>query len=188
MKILIIGSGGREHAFCWKVHQSKLCTEIFIAPGNAGTANLGVNVDLKINDFPAIKEFCIAQNIDMVIVGPEEPLVNGIVDYFKNEPALSNIIITGPSAKGKKVVIESFLDGVEMSSFILTDGENYVLLPEAKDYKKIGEGDSGLNTGGMGAISPVPFATDHFMAQVVEQIIEPTMRGLKKDAIDPYEE
>ena len=224
---------------------------------------------MKINDFPAIKEFCIAQNIDMVIVGPEEPLVNGIVDYFKNEPALSNIIITGPSAKGaqlegskafskefmvrhgiptatyrefdsdsynegleylqqhllpvvikadglaagkgvlichtreealvefsqiikedkfgqagKKVVIESFLDGVEMSAFILTDGVNYVLLPEAKDYKKIGEGDSGLNTGGMGAISPVPFATDHFMERVVEQIIKPTMLGLKKDSID----
>lgn len=269
MKILILGSGGREHAFCWKLSQSKLCTQIFIAPGNAGTAQFGENINCNINDFDAVKKICISNNIELVIVGPEEPLVNGIYDFFKNDEALKNIIITGPSAAGsqlegskafaksflqrhkiptaeygefnisnfdeglnyiknhslpivlkadglaagkgvlicnnhieamseyelmlqhskfgeagKKVVVEEFLDGIEMSVFVLTDGKNYVLLPEAKDYKRIGEGDKGLNTGGMGAISPVPFATEHFMQKIVERIIEPTIKGLLEDEID----
>lgn len=269
MKILILGSGGREHAFSWKIKQSKLCTELFIAPGNAGTADMGVNVDLGVNDFEGIKKFCIGTDIQMVIVGPEDPLVNGIFDFFKNDSLLKHIIITGPSRQGaqlegskafskefmqrhgiptanykefspetyeegllylqkhslpivikadglaagkgvlichnheealaefgqilkgakfgdagNKVVIEEFLDGIEMSAFVLSDGKNYVLLPEAKDYKKIGEGDSGPNTGGMGAISPVPFATEHFMKQVEDLVIKPTMDGLVKDEID----
>ncbi len=269
MKILILGAGGREHAFCWKIKQSKLCSELFIAPGNAGTANLGVNVDLGVNDFEGIRTFCLEAEIKMVVVGPEDPLVNGIFDFFKNDALLNHIIITGPSRQGaqlegsksfskefmqrhgiptanyreftsetymegliylqnhslpivikadglaagkgvlicqsheealkefgqilndakfgdagNKVVIETFLDGIEMSAFVLSDGKNYVLLPEAKDYKKIGEGDSGPNTGGMGAISPVPFATEHFMKQVEDLIIKPTMAGLVKDKID----
>lgn len=269
MKILILGAGGREHTFCWKLSQSKLCTQLFIAPGNAGTGQFGINIDMGINDFEAIKEFCISYKIEMVAVGPEEPLVYGIYDFFKNDELLNHIIITGPSLQGaqlegskafskkfmknhqiptaryrefnaenfeegvayirnhtlpivlkadglaagkgviickdhteavtefaliiqqskfgsagNKVVIEEFLDGLELSVFILTDGKNYVLLPEAKDYKRIGEGDTGLNTGGMGAISPVPFATDHFMKLVVEKIIEPTVEGLQKDGID----
>ncbi len=269
MKILILGSGGREHTFCWKLKQSKLNPDLFIAPGNAGTSQLGENINMGINDFEAIKEFCIKNGIGMVIVGPEEPLVNGIYDFFKNDQSLKNIIITGPSLQGAqlegskafskkfmekygiptarykefsaenfeeglsyiqnhplpvvikadglaagkgviictsytealdefkqiiqgskfgksgdKVVVEEFLDGMELSVFILTDGKNYLLLPEAKDYKKIGEGDTGLNTGGMGAISPVPFATGHFMKQVVDKIIEPTIKGLKNDGID----
>jgi phosphoribosylamine--glycine ligase len=269
LKILILGSGGREHTFCWKLSQSKLNPDLFIAPGNAGTAQLGKNIDISINDFEAIKEFCIGAKIEMVIVGPEEPLVNGIYDFFKNDDALRHIIITGPSTQGaqmegskafaksfmqkhniptaaykefsiknfeegvayiqnhtlpivlkadglaagkgvlickehsealeefeliiqqskfgkagNKVVVEEFLDGIELSVFALTDGKNYVLLPEAKDYKKIGEGDTGLNTGGMGAISPVPFATEHFMQKVEERIIEPTIKGLQKDGID----
>lgn len=269
MKILILGSGGREHAFCWKIKQSSLCTEIFAAPGNAGTAELGRNVDLKVNDFEGIKSFCLEKQIGMVVVGPEDPLVNGIFDFFKNDAELNHIIITGPSQKGaqlegskafskefmlrhgiptarykefnsdnyeegikyiqnhslpvvlkadglaagkgvlicqtheealsefshilkeskfgdagNKVVIEAFLDGVEMSAFILMDGKNYVLLPGAKDYKRIGEGDTGLNTGGMGAISPVPFATDHFMKEVEDLIIKPTIAGMDKDGID----
>ncbi|MEO6905547.1 MAG: phosphoribosylamine--glycine ligase, partial [Ginsengibacter sp.] len=269
MKILILGSGGREHALCWKISQSKLCSQIFIAPGNAGTAEFGQNFDIDINDFEAVKKTCISNKIEMVVVGPEEPLVNGIYDFFKNDDALKNIIITGPSkvgaqlegskafaksfmerhqiptAKykefdilnfneglhyiqshplpvvlkadglaagkgviicknhvealaefelmiqqskfgeaGKKVVVEEFLDGIEMSVFVLTDGKNYVLLPDAKDYKKIGEGDKGLNTGGMGAISPVPFATEHFMKKVKDRIIEPTIKGLQEEEID----
>ncbi|MGN6533709.1 MAG: phosphoribosylamine--glycine ligase, partial [Ginsengibacter sp.] len=269
MKILILGSGGREHAFCWKISQSELCTEIFIAPGNAGTAQIGENIPVDINDFEAIKNICVSKNIEMVIVGPEEPLVNGIYDFFKNDDELKDIIITGPSKMGaqlegskafakefmqkyqiptagykefnvsnfheglhyiqqhplpvvlkadglaagkgviicqnhlealaefelmiqqskfgeagKKVVVEEFLDGIELSVFVLTDGKNYVLLPEAKDYKKIGEGDTGLNTGGMGAISPVPFATEHFMQKVKERIIEPTIFGLQNEEID----
>lgn len=268
MKILILGSGGREHAFCWKLRQSKRCTGLFIAPGNAGTGELGENVDLKMTDFEAIKDFCVSYAIDIVIVGPEEPLVNGIYDFFKSDSQLKNIIITGPSLMGaqlegskafskkfmqsyniptaaykvfsnenyeeglqyiqnhtlpivlkadglaagkgvlicsshaeaiaefeliiqqskfgkagQKVVVEQFLDGLELSVFILTDGENYVLFPEAKDYKKIGVGDSGLNTGGMGAISPVPFATSHFMKQVEDKIIKPTLEGLQKEKI-----
>ena len=269
LKILILGTGGREHAFCWKIKQSSLCSEIFIAPGNAGTASLGINVELGVNDFEGIKTFCLGEEIGMVIVGPEDPLVNGIFDFFKNDVLLNDIIITGPSRQGaqlegskafskefmqrhgiptagyreftketfeeglmyiknhalpivikadglaagkgviicnsheealeefgqilneakfgeagSKVVIEQFLDGMEMSAFILSDGKNYVLLPEAKDYKKIGEGDSGPNTGGMGAISPVPFATEHFMKQVEDLVIKPTMAGLVKDEID----
>jgi phosphoribosylamine--glycine ligase len=269
LKILILGSGGREHAFAWKISQSVLCSGLFIASGNAGTSEFGENILLDINDFSSVKNFCIAENIEMVMVGPEEPLVNGIYDYFKNDAELKHIIITGPSkagaqlegskafaksfmekngiptakyreftslnfeeglqylqqhplpvvlkadglaagkgviicmnhvealsefelmiqqskfgTAGNKVVVEEFLDGIELSVFVLTDGKNYVLLPEAKDYKKIGEGDTGLNTGGMGAISPVPFATEHFMQKVTERIIEPTIRGLQEENID----
>ena len=269
MKILILGSGGREHAFAWKISQSILCSQLFIAPGNAGTSEFGENISLNIKDFSAIKDFCLDKNVEMVIVGPEEPLVNGIYDYFKNDPALMHIVITGPSkagaqmegskafaksfmekngiptakygeftsanfedglhyiqhhslpivlkadglaagkgviichnhvealgefelmiqqskfgAAGNKVVVEEFLDGIEVSVFVLTDGKNYVLLPEAKDYKKIGEGDTGLNTGGMGAISPVPFVTEHFMQKVKDRIIEPTIKGLLDAEID----
>lgn len=269
MKILILGSGGREHAIAWKLSQSSHNPELHIAPGNAGTAALGENVPLSLRDFGAIKNYCLEKQIQMVFVGPEEPLVFGIYDFFRNDPDLAQIIITGPSragaqlegskafskkfmqrhgiptaqyeeftgenfqdgldyianhplpivlkadglAAGKgviicttreeaaanftqmirddkfgkaghKVVIEEFLDGIELSVFILTDGEHYVLLPEAKDYKKIGERDTGPNTGGMGAISPVPFATTHFMHTIREQIIEPTLQGLKKENID----
>ncbi|MEO9209674.1 MAG: phosphoribosylamine--glycine ligase, partial [Ginsengibacter sp.] len=269
MKILILGSGGREHAFCWKLSQSKFSPQLFIAPGNGGTAELGENVDMDMNDFSAIKEFCLSHKIEMVIVGPEEPLVNGVYDFFKKDEELKHIIITGPSAQGaqlegskafskklmvkygiptakyrefnavnfeegityleqhslpivlkadglaagkgvlicqniaeakegftemiqkskfgkagSKVVVEEFLDGVELSVFIITDGVNYVLLPEAKDYKKIGVGDSGANTGGMGAISPVPFATHHFMHKVEERIIQPTLSALRKEGIE----
>lgn len=242
---------------------------LFIAPGNAGTAALGTNVNLSPVDFPAIKAFCLKTDINLVIVGPEVPLVHGIYDFFKKDPLLKNIMITGPSAAGaqlegsksfaksfmqkygiptaayqtfhkenfnegldylkkhplpivlkadglaagkgvvicqtheeaietyeqmikedkfgeagSKVVVEQFLDGIELSVFILTDGKNYVLLPEAKDYKKIGLGDTGLNTGGMGAISPVPFATEHFMKKVTQKIIEPTLEGLQKENLD----
>src|SRR6185312_12997508 len=269
LKILILGSGGREHAFSWKISQSELCSELFIAPGNGGTAEYGENIPVDINDFQAVKNICVSKGIGMVIVGPEEPLVNGIYDFFKNDFELENIIITGPSKAGaqlegskafaktfmekyqiptakykefnvsnfdegldyihkhslpvvlkadglaagkgviichnyvealaefelmiqqskfgeagKKVIVEEFLDGIELSVFALTDGKNYVLLPEAKDYKKIGEGDKGLNTGGMGAISPVPFATEHFMQKVKERIIEPTIFGLQNEGID----
>jgi phosphoribosylamine--glycine ligase len=269
LKILILGSGGREHAFAWKIIQSTSCSQLFIAPGNAGTAQLGENIDIDLNDFEAVKKICISKGIEMVVVGPEEPLVNGIYDFFKSDKKLENIIITGPSKTGaqlegskafaksfmnkysiptakyrefdssnfdegleyiqnhalpvvlkadglaagkgviictnyvealsefelmiqqakfgnagKKVVVEEFLDGIEMSVFVLTDGKNYVVLPEAKDYKKIGEGDTGPNTGGMGAISPVPFATEHFMKKVTDQIIEPTIQGLQEEGID----
>ena len=254
---------------CWKINQSELCSRLFIAPGNAGTAQFGENIDCNIHDFNAIKEACVGNNIELVVVGPEEALVNGIYDFFKNDEQLKNIVITGPSAAGaqlegskafakrflekhqiptakygefnadnfneglayiqnhslpivlkadglaagkgvmictnhlealseyelmlqhakfgeagQKVVVEQFLDGIEMSVFVLTDGKNYVLLPEAKDYKKIGEGDKGLNTGGMGAISPVPFATGHFMQKVIDRIIDPTIKGLQEDKID----
>ncbi|HEY5408420.1 MAG TPA: phosphoribosylamine--glycine ligase [Ginsengibacter sp.] len=269
MNILILGPGGREHAFSWKISQSKLCKHLFISPGNAGTANFGENINIDIADFEAVKKVCISKKIEMVIVGPEEPLVKGIYDFFKNDTSLKKIIITGPSVSGarlegskafaksfmkkyeiptaqykefdlsnfaegieyiqnhpmpvvlkadglaagkgviicnnrvealsefelmiqqskfgdagKKVVIEEFLDGIELSVFVLSDGKNYVLLPEAKDYKKIGEGDKGLNTGGMGAISPVPFSTVHFMQKVTEQIIEPTIQGLQESGIE----
>ncbi len=269
MKILVIGAGGRAHAFSWKIKQSELCTKLFIAPGNAGTAQLGENINIDMNDFNSIKALCIDKEIEMVVVGPEEPLVNGIYDFFKKDKDLKKIIITGPSAEGatlegsksfakafmqrhkiptayykefdfdsyeqglsyirnhklpvvlkadglaggkgvlicnnhveaigeyeliiqkakfgkagKKVVVEEFLNGIELSIFVLTDGKNYVLLPEAKDYKKIGEADTGLNTGGMGAVSPVPFATENFMKKVEEDIIKPTIAGLKKEKID----
>jgi phosphoribosylamine---glycine ligase len=269
VNILILGSGGREHALCWKVSQSELCSQLFVAPGNAGTAQYGQNITISQTDFNSIKQVCIEKEIDLVIVGSEEPLVNGIYDFFRNEEQLRHIIITGPSAEGarlegskafakafmtrhniptasyrefdamcyeeglsyiknhplpvvlkadglaagkgvlicsnhveaigeyelilqqskfgdagKKVVVEAFLDGIELSVFVLTDGINYALLPEAKDYKKIGEGDTGLNTGGMGAVSPVPFATENFMQKVTEKIIEPTINGLKDEMID----
>ncbi len=268
MKILLLGSGGREHALAWKLSQSKLCSQLFIAPGNAGTSLHGTNVLLSLPDFEGIKSLCIEQNIEMVVVGPEEPLVKGIVDFFKADNTLKNITVIGPSkygaqlegsksfAKsfmlrhqvptaaygefdranyqegvqyiqqhalpivlkadglasgkgvlicknkmealaefelmiqknkfgeaGKKVVMESFLDGIELSVFVLTDGKSYVILPQAKDYKKIGEGDTGLNTGGMGAVSPVPFANQEFMKKVEDKIIRPTIAGIEKERI-----
>ena len=268
MKVLLLGSGGREHALAWKIAQSSILDELFIAPGNAGTKKHGKNVDLSPTDFDAIKEFVTTQQIDMVIVGPEEPLVNGIYDFFQADEQLKKVGIIGPSkfgaqlegskdfakafmarhaiptakygtftaetiaqglsfleamkgpyvlkadglAAGKgvlilsdleeakselksmlldekfgaassKVVIEQFLDGIELSVFVLTDGESFKLLPEAKDYKRIGEGDTGLNTGGMGAISPVPFADASFMDKVHNRIIVPTIKGLKTEKI-----
>lgn len=269
MNILLLGSGGREHAFAWKLSQSSRCSQLFIAPGNAGTSLCGTNVDLAVTDFDGIKNCCIEQSIDMVVVGPEEPLVKGIYDYFKEDPAIRHIPVIGPSKTGamlegskafakafmqrhgipsaaykefdadnyeegisylqahsipivlkadglaagkgviicqnyveamaefelmiqqakfgdagKKVVVEDFLSGIELSVFVLTDGENYVLLPEAKDYKRIDEGDKGPNTGGMGAISPVPFADETFMQKIIHTIIDPTISGLKKEWID----
>lgn len=269
MKILILGSDGRAHTFCWKISQSELCSQLFVAPGNAGTAQFGINLDISVTDFESIKKTCIENGIDLVVVGPEEPLVNGIYDFFKNDKKLNHIIVTGPSAEGarlegskafakafmvrhniptasykefdvssyeegldyiknhplpvvlkadglaggkgvlicnhpveglgeyeliiqkskfgeagKKVVVEEFLKGIELSVFILTDGKDYVLFPEAKDYKKIQVGDLGLNTGGMGAVSPVPFATDAFMEKVITKVIEPTIRGLQDEKIE----
>ena len=269
VRILLLGSGGREHALAWKISQSSLCEKLFIAPGNAGTADCGENVNISYNDFLAVQSLCLREHIELVIVGPEEPLVNGIYDYFKSDAALRNIALIGPSkyaaqlegskafakafmqrhniptasyrefdlsnyeegveylrslpipivlkadglaagkgviicqnhveamaefelmiqqAKfgdaGKKVVVEEFLKGIELSMFALVDGKSYVLLPEAKDYKRIGEGDSGLNTGGMGAVSPVPFADGEFMGKVKERIIEPTVNGLQSEQID----
>jgi phosphoribosylamine--glycine ligase len=270
MNILLIGSGGREHALAWKIKQSPRCQTIFIAPGNAGTAQVGQNVNIDMNDFPALGKFCVINKIDLVLVGPEAPLVNGIRDYFEGNSSLKHILFVGPGKNGAqlegskdfskqfmerhgiptassetftdreieaakayikhhslpivlkadglaagkgviiaeslkeaekalddiladkkfgdaggKVVIEQFLKGIEMSSFVLTDGQNYVMLPEAKDYKRIGEKDTGLNTGGMGAISPVPFAQGEFMRKVEERIVKPTINGLAKDNI-PY--
>jgi phosphoribosylamine---glycine ligase len=269
MNILLLGSGGREHALAWKTRQSSLCTQLFIAPGNAGTAQCGTNVPISPTDFEAIKKFCTSQKIDMVIVGPEEPLVNGIVDFFAKEKELKDIPVIGPSAQGaqlegskafskkfmqryqiptaayrefdltnyeegirylqshalpivlkadglaagkgvvicqshveamaeyelmlqhnkfgeagRKIVVEEFLKGIEMSVFVLTDGKNYVLLPEAKDYKRVGEGDKGPNTGGMGAVSPVPFANSSFVQKITERIINPTMQGLRNEKIE----
>jgi phosphoribosylamine--glycine ligase len=269
MRILLLGSGGREHALAWKINQSSKTKALFIAPGNAGTSQCGINIPIAICDFEAIKKFCIAEKIEMVVVGPEEPLVNGLYDYFKSSDELEKIYFIGPSGigaklegskafakafmerhniptakyrefdssnfedgiryvnehslpvvlkadglaagkgvllcnshieavsefelmiqeekfgeAGKKVVVEEFLDGIELSLFVLTDGKNYVLLPEAKDYKRIGEGDKGLNTGGMGAVSPVPFATPEFMNKVEERIIKPTIDGLQKEKIN----
>ena len=268
MKILLLGSGGREHAFAWKMSQSPLCEKLYIAPGNAGTAQYGENVALGVNDFVAIEKFVLANQVEMVVVGPEDPLVNGIYDYFTANTALSHIAVIGPSklgatlegskafaklfmvrhgiptaiyqeysstsleqgleyieyqtppivlkadglAAGKgvlicetkeeakaelremianakfgkasaKVVIEQFLKGIEFSVFVLTDGMNYKILPQAKDYKRIGEGDTGLNTGGMGCISPVPFVDDELMKKVEDRVIIPTIQGLKKDNI-----
>lgn len=268
MKLLLLGSGGREHALAWKIAQSPKIEKLYIAPGNAGTANAGENVAIKADDFAAIKEFVVKNDINMVVVGPEDPLVKGIYDYFKNDEALKSIPVIGPSkagavlegskefAKGfmqrhhiptagyksitaanleeglafletleapyvlkadglcagkgvlilptleeaKKelkemlsgmfgdasatVVIEEFLSGIECSVFVLTDGKNYKILPEAKDYKRIGEGDKGLNTGGMGSISPVPFATKEWMQKVEERIIRPTVEGLAEEGIE----
>lgn len=269
MRILLLGSGGREHALAWKINQSVWSNPLYIAPGNPGTALCGKNISLDINDFDAVGKFCISEKIEMVVVGPEEPLVNGIYDYFKADEELKKIYFIGPSKKGaqlegskafakafmqrhkiptakyrefdmsgfeegvhyvkehslpvvlkadglaggkgviicqtsveavsefelmiqhekfgeasKKVVVEEFLDGIELSVFVITDGKNYLLLPEAKDYKRIGEGDKGLNTGGMGAVSPVPFATPGFMYKVEERIIKPTIAGLNKEEIE----
>jgi len=268
MKILLLGSGGREHAFAWKLSQSPLCEKLFIAPGNAGTSQYGENVAIGINDFTAIEKFVLENKVELVVVGPEDPLVNGIYDYFQSKEELKNIPVIGPSktgaqlegskafakqfmvrhriptaaygeftienledgfdfideqnppivlkadglAAGKgvlivpehgeakenlremieqnkfgkasaKVVIEQFLKGIEFSVFVLTDGNNYKILPHAKDYKRIGEGDTGLNTGGMGCISPVPFVNDEMMRKVEERVIIPTIEGLKKDNI-----
>ena len=251
MNILLLGSGGREHAIAWKIAQSPKVDKLFIAPGNAGTALVGTNVDIKADDFAAIKDFALANQVNMVVVGPEDPLVKGVYDYFKKDEALSSIPVIGPSGEGaqlegskdfakafmmrhhiptarnksisyvlkadglaagkgvliidnleeakkelgdmlggmfgdasKTVVIEEFLDGIECSVFVLTDGNDYKVLPVAKDYKRIGEGNTGLNTGGMGAVSPVPFADEVFMAKVDERIIRPTVEGLKAEHID----
>jgi phosphoribosylamine--glycine ligase len=268
MNILIIGSGGREHAFAWKIAQSKSCENLYVAPGNAGTAHIAKNIDIAVADFKAIKSFVLDNNIEMVVVGPEEPLVKGIVDFFKADKKLKKIRIIGPDATGaqlegskdfskefmlkhgvptgysktftvetlseglkylesqkppfvlkadglaagkgviitsdvneaknsltemlvdakfgaasSKVLIEQYLNGIELSVFVLSDGKNYVILPEAKDYKRIGEGDTGLNTGGMGAVSPVPFANAEFMAKVEEKVVKPTLVGLQKENI-----
>ncbi len=268
MKVLILGSGGREHTLAWKIAQSPLLTELFIAPGNAGTKDLGNNVNIDVLDFKRIGEYAIQQKIDMIVVGPEAPLVAGIVDYFREKRELRKIPVIGPSKKGamlegskkfakefmtrnniptakfqnitleefeqgldflrtmeppfvlkadglaagkgvlicetfqeaekqlkemlqgkfgeasKNVVIEEFLAGIEISVFILTDGESYLIFPEAKDYKRIGEADTGPNTGGMGAVSPVPFADKVFLKKVEEKIIKPTLKGLKNEKID----
>lgn len=268
MKILLLGSGGREHALAWKISQSPKIEKLYIAPGNAGTASVGENVALRADDFEGIKKFVLANNINMVVVGPEDPLVKGIYDFFKNEAELSSIPVIGPSKKGAvlegskdfakgfmqrhniptaayrtfnsttleeglkfletleapyvlkadglcagkgvlilptlkeakkelkemlngmfgnasaQVVIEEFLSGIECSVFILTDGKHYTILPEAKDYKRIGEGDTGLNTGGMGSVSPVPFADKEWMKKVEDRIIRPTVEGLASEGID----
>jgi phosphoribosylamine--glycine ligase len=269
MRILLLGSGGREHALAWKLCQSVWTNPLFIAPGNPGTAQCGTNVNLDLSDFDAIAKFCIYERIEIVVVGPEEPLVNGLYDYFKSKEPLQSIHFIGPSKEGaklegsksyaksfmkrhniptasyreftvetyeegveylkdhplpivikadglaagkgvvicqshleafaefelmiqrakfgdasRKVVVEAFLTGIELSVFALTDGKNYVILPEAKDYKRIGEADTGLMTGGMGAVSPVPFATPGFMHKVEERIIKPTVDGLYKEGIE----
>ena len=269
MNVLILGSGGREHAFAWKIAKSSSCNQLFIAPGNAGTAEVGTNVDIDVNDFESIKDFVLAENIELVVVGPEDPLVNGIYNFFKEDEQLKSISLIGPSKEGAQlegskefakefmfrhniptakyqaftkdslaegctflesltapyvlkadglaagkgvlilndlqeakdelkamvadakfgdasstVVIEEFLDGIELSIFVITDGDSYKILPSAKDYKRIGEGDTGLNTGGMGAISPVPFADRFYIEKVEREIIKPTVEGLKKDNIE----
>lgn len=268
MNILLIGAGGREHAFAYKLSQSPLCTQLFIAPGNAGTAEFGKNIKMNPNDFDTVGHFCIENNIELLIVGPEEPLVLGMRDYFEAHESLKNILFIGPDKMGatmeaskdwskafmyknniptaayqtftsdnlkegiaylktqkmpivlkadglaagkgvlicqtleeatselqqmisdkkfgaasSKVVIEEFLTGIELSVFVLSDGNSYKILPTAKDYKRIGVGETGLNTGGMGAISPVPFANNEFMQKVISKIIEPTISGLKNENI-----
>ncbi len=268
MNILIIGSGGREHAMAWKISQSSHCSKLFIAPGNGGTASCGSNVDIAPSDFEGIRKLCTSQKIEMVIVGPEEPLVKGIVDFFAADKSLKNISVIGPSAQaaqlegskafskkfmqryniptaayrefdlenyedgisylkqhqlpivlkadglaggkgvvicqsyveamaeyelmlqhnkfgeaGRKIVVEEFLTGIELSVFVLTDGKSYIILPEAKDYKRVGEGEKGPNTGGMGAVSPVPFADHNFMHKIEERIIKPTIAGLTRENI-----
>lgn len=269
MNVLIIGSGGREHAIAWKIAQSQLCKKIFAAPGNPGTAQIGKNIELNITDFDKIAHYVSLYNIDMIVVGPELPLVNGITDYFKTRSHFDHVMVIGPGREGaqlegskdfakafmqkygiptakyktfttesledgkkylesirppfvlkadglaagkgvvilenlteaqqeledmlanskfgqasQRVVIEEFLSGIELSVFALTDGENYVLLPDAKDYKRIGEGDTGLNTGGMGAVSPVPFADKAFMKKVIQRIVEPTIKGLHAEKMN----
>ena len=269
MNVLILGSGGREHAFAWKIAKSSLCKKLLIAPGNAGTEQIGRNIDISINDFQKIKDLCLKEEINMLIVGPEGPLVNGIYDFFHEDEKLQHITVIGPSKKGaqlegskefskefmmkygiptaayqsftkdtleegyqfletlsppyvlkadglaagkgvlipetleeaktslkemladakfgdasNKVVIEEHLKGMELSVFVLTDGISYKILPSAKDYKRIGEGDSGLNTGGMGAVSPVPFADRFFIEKVEREIIIPTIKGLVEEDID----
>ena len=269
MNVLILGSGGREHAFAWKISQSKLLQNLYIAPGNAGTANCGINVAISLTDFEAIKNLVWEKDINLVLVGPEDPLVNGLHDFFLQDDILKDIPVIGPKkdgaqlegskdfskafmkkhgiptarygtftkeslqdgfnfldtlqapfvlkadglaagkgvliiqdihqakeeltnilinskfgSAGNKVVIEEFLFGIELSVFVLTDGKSYKILPAAKDYKRIGEGDTGLNTGGMGAVSPVPFADEKFIKKVEEKIIIPTINGLIKDGID----
>ncbi|MBR0361898.1 MAG: phosphoribosylamine--glycine ligase [Paraprevotella sp.] len=268
MKILLLGSGGREHALAWKIAQSEKVEKLYIAPGNAGTGNVGENVAIKADDFEAIKSFVLNQGVDMVVVGPEDPLVKGVYDFFKNDDELSCVPVIGPSKQGavlegskdfakafmqrhhiptaayqtftaetlenglkfletlnapyvlkadglcagkgvlilptleeakaelkemlggmfgsasSSVVIEEFLSGIECSVFVLTDGKNYKILPEAKDYKRIGEHDTGLNTGGMGSVSPVPFATKEWMQKVEDRIIRPTVEGLASEGIE----
>ena len=267
-KILLLGSGGREHALAWKIAQSPKCEKLYIAPGNAGTANCGENVAMKADDFEAIKTFIVDNNVDMVVVGPEDPLVKGVYDDIRNDARTQNVPVIGPSKAGavlegskdfakafmkrhniptaayetfdgehleeglkfletleapyvlkadglcagkgvlildtleeakkelkemlggmfgnasSRVVIEEFLSGIECSVFVLTDGKNYKILPEAKDYKRIGEGDTGLNTGGMGSVTPVPFATKEWMQKVEDRIIRPTVEGLAEENID----
>lgn len=270
MRILLLGSGGREHALAWKISQSLLCSKLLIAPGNAGTLSLGDNRAVSVTDFPGIQQICIEEKVDMVVVGPEEPLVKGIVEFLRANPLLKELMIIGPgevgaqlegskafakafmqrhgiptatykeftlenyeegvaylqahtlpivlkadglaagkgvlicetheealkgfeemvrSSKfgeaGKKVVVEQFLKGIEISVFVLTDGQHYLVLPEAKDYKRIGTGDTGLNTGGMGAVSPVPFVDTSLWTKIEERVIKPTIEGLAKDGI-PY--
>lgn len=269
MNILLLGSGGREHALAWKITQSPKCTQLFVAPGNAGTGQLAINVALNPLDFDAVKAFVQEHKVQMVVVGPEDPLVKGVYDYFKSDAQLTDIPVIGPSKQGaqlegskefakeflvkhgiptaryqsftkdtveegcaflttlnapyvlkadglaagkgvlilrdleeaqrelrnmlvdakfgdasSKVVIEEFLDGIELSCFVLTDGKSYKILPTAKDYKRIGEGDTGLNTGGMGAVSPVPFADEELMKKIEERIVIPTVKGLQTDAIE----
>ena len=268
MNILLLGSGGREHALAWKIAQSEKVNKLYIAPGNAGTDQCGENVNIKATDFDAIKAFCLDNDVNMVVVGPEDPLVKGIYDYFRNDTAIAHIPVIGPSKEGAqmegskdfakrfmqrhniptaryetfdgnslneglafletlkapyvlkadglcagkgvlilptleeakkelkemldgmfgnasaKVVIEEFLSGIECSVFVLTDGKNYKILPEAKDYKRIGEHDTGLNTGGMGSVTPVPFATKEWMDKVENRIIKPTVDGLAEEGID----
>ena len=271
MNILILGSGGREHTFAWKIAKSSRCNKLYVAPGNSGTAEIAENINLKVTDFEAVRAVVLSHQIDIVVVGPEDPLVQGIHDYFLNHKELNGIAVIGPQkaaaelegskefakefmmrhniptaayksftrdnvvegyklletlstpyvlkadglAAGKgvlilhdldeaklelkqmlvgakfgdastKVVIEEFLDGIELSCFVLTDGNNYKILPTAKDYKRIGEGDTGLNTGGMGAVSPVPFATPAFLNKIEERIVKPTVFGLQKDNL-PYQ-
>lgn len=267
MNILLLGSGGREHALAWKISQSPKVEKLYIAPGNGGTLNVGENVNISANDFPALKQFVMSHNVNMVVVGPEDPLVNGVYDFFANDSELKSIPVIGPSKEGAQlegskdfakgfmmrhniptaryksftsntlnegckfleqleapyvlkadglaagkgvliipdleeakkelrnmldgkfgaasntVVIEEFLSGIECSVFVLTDGNDYKILPVAKDYKRIGEGDTGLNTGGMGAVSPVPFADKQFMEKVEKRIVIPTIEGLKKEKI-----
>tara|TARA_B100001146_G_scaffold225257_1_gene249132 strand:- start:58326 stop:59597 length:1272 start_codon:yes stop_codon:yes gene_type:complete len=269
MNILILGSGGREHAFAHSISKSERCQKLFVAPGNAGTVDIATNIPIDVTDFKAVKAIVLEQNIEMVVVGPEDPLVQGISDFFREDEALKEVMLIGPSKRGallegskerakefmsqhniptasyasftkeslaagkefletleppyvlkadglaagkgvlilddlatakkelenmlshskfgaasEKVVIEEFLDGIELSVFVLTDGKNYKILPTAKDYKRIGEGDKGLNTGGMGAVSPVPFADPTFLQKIEDRIVQPTVAGLREEDID----